>query len=33
MCTNSEIGHPTHCILHTKYILHTVLLTFDCRSA
>ena len=37
MCTNREFGHPTHCILHTQYILHTVvpakpvvlLLSFD----
>ena len=38
MCTNHEYGHPTHCILHTQYVLHTVtggknlLLSFDCRS-
>ena len=25
MCTNR--GHPTHCILHTQYILHTVVKT------
>ena len=23
MCTNREFGHPTHCILHAQYILHT----------
>ena len=27
MCTNREFGHPTHCILHTQYILHTVVKT------
>ena len=27
MCTNREFGHPTHCILHTQYILHTVFKT------
>ena len=27
MCTNRVFGHPTHCILHTQYILHTVFKT------
>ena len=27
MCTNREFGHSTHCILHTQYILHTVVKT------
>ena len=27
MLTNREFGHPTHCILHTQYILHSVVKT------
>ena len=27
ICTNREFGHPTHCILHTQCILHTVIKT------
>ena len=27
MCTNRVFGHPTHCILHTQYILHMAVKT------
>ena len=28
--TNREFGHPTHCILHTQYISHTLVQTCVC---